>query len=251
MRNRGDASFADISGAYRVHRKIVEIAHDCLDSLADKLIRAGVRANAVTTASLFLAAVAGVLLSMGRFAPAAVTMSVASLGDALDGRVARRSGTASRGGALLDASADRYGEFFFLAGLAVYLRGSAGALVLTLCALAGSFMVSYGSAKAEGLRVPVPPGPMRRAERAIWLCAGVALAAPFEWLAKGGVVPAWAAHAPVFLALGALAVIGNASAIHRLRRLSRGAGPPPRVARSDRDSKEPGGVPTPHALRVR
>jgi CDP-diacylglycerol--glycerol-3-phosphate 3-phosphatidyltransferase len=177
-------------------------------------------------------------------------MSIASLGDAVDGRVARRSGSASVGGALLDASADRYSEFFFLTGLAVYLRASAGALVLALCALVGSFMVSYGSAKAEGLRMPVPAGPMRRAERAVWLCAGVALVAPFEWLVRVSVLPDWAAHAPLFVALWALAVVGNASAIRRLRGLSRGAAPS-RGIRREGDSTEPSAVPAPHALRVR
>jgi hypothetical protein len=112
-------------------------------------------------------------------------------------------------------------------------------------------MVSYGSAKAEGLRVPVPPGPMRRAERAVWLCAGVALAVPFEWLARVSMVPAWAAHAPIFVALWALAVVGNASAIRRLRGLSRVGAPAERAARSEGHSTEPSVVPAPHALRVR
>src|SRR5258708_6011223 len=150
-------------------RKIANATLWCLDRVADELIHAGVRANAVTLACLVLAAVAGVLVAGGHFALAAAAMSVSCLGDAIDGRVARRSGSTSVGGALLDASADRYGEFFCLAGLAVYFRSSMGALVLTLCALAGSFMISYGSAKAEGLRLPVPPSAMRRAERAVCL----------------------------------------------------------------------------------
>ena len=58
----------------------------------------------------------------------------------------------SVGGALLDASGDRYQEFFFLGGLAMFFRGSPPALMATLAALAGSFMVSYSSAKAEALR---------------------------------------------------------------------------------------------------
>jgi phosphatidylglycerophosphate synthase len=195
---------------------------------------------------------AGLLLSCGRFGAGALVMSIAFLGDAIDGRVARRSGTASVGGALLDASADRYGEFFCLAGLAVYFRESTGALVLALCALSGSFMISYGSAKAEGLGVSAPSSAMRRAERAVCLCAGVALAAAAEWLTPRLQLPAWAAHAPVFVALWVLAVVANTSAILRLRALARVSSPvPPPPAGPAVGAPEPSVVPASHALRIR
>jgi CDP-diacylglycerol--glycerol-3-phosphate 3-phosphatidyltransferase len=193
----------------------------CLDRAARGLVRLGVTANSVTVFSVAAAALAGVLLGFGRFGWAAAAMVIASLGDALDGLVARRSGSASVGGALLDASVDRYGEFFFLGGLAVYFRGWLLALVLALFALAGSYMVSYGSAKAEALHLPVPPGAMRRAGRAVCLCTGVALVPPSMWLARVGALPAWAALAPVLVALAVLAVAANVSAIRRLRALAR------------------------------
>jgi CDP-diacylglycerol--glycerol-3-phosphate 3-phosphatidyltransferase len=186
----------------------------CLDRAAACLIRLGVTANAITALSALVAALAGVLLSLGCFGWAALAMGVACLGDALDGVVARRSGSSSVGGALLDASVDRYGEFFFLAGLAVRFRSSLPVLLLALFALAGSYMVSYGSAKAEALRVPVPPSAMRRAERAVCLCAGVALATPFDWLGHG--------TAPIVVALTLIAIVANVSAIRRLRGLARG-----------------------------
>lgn len=208
-------------GPSSVLRRIVELVFWCLDRVADGLIQLGVGANAITAACLALAAVAGILLSSGRFALGGVVMSVASLGDAIDGRVARRSRTTSVGGALLDASADRYGEFFCLAGLAVHFRASTGALVLTLGALVGSFMVSYGSAKAEGLGLPVPPSAMRRAERAVCLCLGVSLVAPFGWLVRRSVLPLWSADAPVLVALWALAIVANASAVRRFWSLAR------------------------------
>jgi len=185
------------------------------------IVRAGITANAVTIASLGFAAVAGVLLSVGALGWAALAMVTACLGDALDGLVARRSASTSVGGALLDASVDRYGEFFFLGGLALYLRASTPLLAVTLSALAGSFMVSYGSAKAEALRVSVPPGLMRRAERAVCLCSGVGLVPLSDWLARASILPAWAARAPLVAALAVIAVGANASAIRRLRALAR------------------------------
>jgi phosphatidylglycerophosphate synthase len=197
-----------------------------LDRAAHRLARAGISANAVTGASMALAVVGGVLLGLGAFALAVPAMVLACLGDALDGLVARRSASASVGGALLDASVDRYGEFFFLGGLAVYFRASTPVLVLALLALAGSFMVSYSSAKAEALRLPSPPGLMRRPERAIWVCGGVALTAVLVALARVAPVSWWAAHAPVVAALGVLAVFANASAVRRLRSLAQNQSPP-------------------------
>jgi CDP-diacylglycerol--glycerol-3-phosphate 3-phosphatidyltransferase len=149
-------------------------------------------------------------------------MIVASLGDALDGLVARRSGTVSVAGALLDASGDRYQEFFFLGGLAVYFRASPVALIATLLALVGSFMVSYGSAKAEAFGVPVPAGVMRRAERAVCLCLATVLTVPWSWLITGtafpvwSALPRWASELPLLIAIGLIAVVGNVSAVWRL-----------------------------------
>jgi phosphatidylglycerophosphate synthase len=88
------------------------------------------------------AGVGGMLVGVGEFAWATGIVVIASLGDALDGLVARRSGAASIGGALLDSASDRYEETSLLGGPAVYFRGSVVLLVLTLGALAGSFMLA-------------------------------------------------------------------------------------------------------------
>jgi phosphatidylglycerophosphate synthase len=203
-------------------RVLLKAALWCLDRAARALVTLGVTANTVTVLGLCLAAVAGVLLSLGHFGLATAAMVVASLGDALDGLVARRSGSASDGVALLDASVDRYEEFFFFGGIAVLYRDSVPALVLALLALAGSFMVSYGSAKAEALDVPVPSGAMRRAERAACLCVAAAMAALFAWLGDHSLVPAWAVRTPLLVALALIGIVANVSAIRRLRSLARG-----------------------------
>jgi CDP-diacylglycerol--glycerol-3-phosphate 3-phosphatidyltransferase len=209
-----------------------------LDHAARGLIGAGVSANAVTVASVVTAAGGGVLLGFGYFGWASIAMIAASLGDALDGLVARRTGTSSVAGALLDASVDRYEEFFFLAGLSVYLHQVVWAFVLALTALAGSFMVSYGSAKAEALGVPVPPGAMRRVERAVVLCTGVAATFLCGAAARAAWLPAWAALAPLYGSLGVVAVVSNVSAIRRLRFLAR-------------QSRPAVVVPAPHPIDVR
>lgn len=191
-----------------------------LDRAADRLVAFGVSANSITGCCIALGVVGGVLLGFGYFGLAAVAMIIASLGDALDGLVARRGNTVSVAGALLDASGDRYQEFFFLGGLAVYLRESTFGLVVTLLALSGSFMVSYSSAKAEALGVPVPPGVMRRPERAVCMCAATTLMTPWALLMGNATRPLWATAFPMLAAVSLIAVVGNLSAVCRLRSLT-------------------------------
>jgi CDP-diacylglycerol---glycerol-3-phosphate 3-phosphatidyltransferase len=225
----------------------------CLDHVARGLVTLHVSANAVSLLGVALAAVGGVLLSLGHFGQAATAMVAASLGDALDGLVARRSGRASVSGALLDAAADRYEEFFFLGGLAVFFHESAPALVLALLALAGSFMVSYGSAKAEGLALPVPASAMRRAERAVCLCVGATAAAAMGWMVGKAWVPAWAPRIPLVASLAVIAVVANVSAVRRLRwlaRLTPHAGAVIRSGSGSEASAPPAVVTAHHALRL-
>jgi CDP-diacylglycerol---glycerol-3-phosphate 3-phosphatidyltransferase len=200
-----------------------------LDLVARGLVALGVTANAITVSSVVLAAIGGVLLAFGEFGWAGAAMVAASLGDALDGMVARRSRSASMAGALLDASVDRYEEFFFLGGLAVHFHDSTPALVVMLAALVGSFMVSYGSAKAEAFGVPVPAGAMRRAERAVCLCGGVLAMPVFAWATRDYALPGWATDAPILFMVTVVAVGANVSAVRRLRLLAAGR---PSVARS-------------------
>jgi CDP-diacylglycerol--glycerol-3-phosphate 3-phosphatidyltransferase len=215
-----------------------------LSPVVDALIAAGVSANAVTGASLGAGLFAGGALALGHFGIAACAMAVASLGDAVDGLLARRTQTASSGGALFDASVDRYEEFFVLGGLALYFRSNAGALALGLLAIAGSFMVSYGSAKAEANGVPVPGGVLRRASRASLLAAGTTLVPIAKTIVPPLSAPAWAAYSPVLLVLALIAVAANASAIVRLRAVACAISPGPGVARArkkaPRESTLPG-----------
>jgi phosphatidylglycerophosphate synthase len=195
-----------------------------LSPLVDGLAAAGVRPNEVTVVSLVAGLVAGAALALDQFGWATAAILFASRGDGVDGMLARRTGSASVGGALLDAAVDRYGEFFVLGGLAVLFHESTPILVLVLVALAGSFMVSYGSAKAESLRVAVPDGMMRRAERATVLCVGVA-AVPFAGVLATRLDVPWLQHAPILLAVGIVAVAANASAVRRLRLVALAATP--------------------------
>ncbi len=192
-----------------------------LQPIGRACVKIGVSANAVSLASLFFSAVTGVALAFGHFGVAALATAFASLGDALDGLVAREAGTASDAGEVLDAAVDRYAEFFFLAGLAVHYREDTWALVIVLFALLGSFMVSYSTAKAEALHVDPPRGAMRRVERAVYLGVGallVPVVAPF--LARAS-APAWTHEVTMLAALTLVALVGNVSAARRLAAVAR------------------------------
>ncbi len=201
------------------------ITVEVLGPIARTVASAGISANAVTGFSLAAGAVGGLLLACGHFGLAALAVVLASFGDAVDGLVARRTCTASPGGALFDASVDRYEEFFVLGGLAFYFRASEVVLALALLALLGSFMVSYGSAKAEALGVPVPRGIMRRAERAAFLGVGVTAVPVVGAVARMLSLPAWVEASPIVAALAIVAVVANVSAARRIQIIARSASP--------------------------
>lgn len=193
----------------------MEMTYWALAPIGNALVRLGVSANSVTAISFVFGLTAGGALAAGHFGIAAALSAFSALADALDGYVARESGTASDAGETYDAAVDRYVEFFFFAGLLFYARGSALWVALILVALIGSFMVSYGTAKAEALHVDPPRGAMRRTERAAYLTLGVLvtpLAAPF--------LPPSLAGAPVALALAVVGVVSNVSAVHRLVKIA-------------------------------
>ncbi len=197
----------------------MEMAYWALSPVAKALVRLGVTANSITLLSLVLGAGAGVALIGGHFGIGAALSTASALGDALDGFVARESNTASDAGETFDAAVDRYNEFFFLGGLAIFYRTNALFLGLVLFTLLGSFMVSYATAKAEALRVDAPRGAMRRQERAVYLTAGVALA-PFAAAAPRFVQVSIVADVPVVVALLVVAVVANISAVQRLHRIA-------------------------------
>jgi CDP-diacylglycerol--glycerol-3-phosphate 3-phosphatidyltransferase len=195
----------------------MEMGYWAMRPVARACIAVGLTANGVSWISLALAALAGVSLAAGAFGLGAALSLASSACDALDGMVARETGTASDAGEVLDAAVDRYAELFFLGGVAFHLRMDPLALVLSLAAIAGAIMVSYSTAKAEALGVPPPRGAMRRQERAVYMVAGAALVPIVGAACARAGLPAWFAQVPLLGALGLIAVVGNASAVRRLQ----------------------------------
>ena len=108
----------------------------------------------------------------------AAVFVVGSLLDILDGALARAGGRSTPFGAFLDSTTDRVGEGAMLAaiGLVFARDGNDVAVVLTVVAVAGSFLVPYVRAKAEALGLRGDVGLGSRAERVVVITAGLVLA---------------------------------------------------------------------------
>ena len=98
-------------------------------------------------------------------------MGISGIFDLADGLVARIGKKETKFGALLDSSIDRYSELAIFVGLAVLYRGDSG-LYAVMLALAGSMMVSYTKARAEGLGIPCNAGMLQRPERMVIVIVG-------------------------------------------------------------------------------
>jgi phosphatidylglycerophosphate synthase len=191
-------------------KDVMEMLCWAVQPVVSACARLRITPDAVTFSSLALGLASGVALALGHFGVAALLATVAAGGDAIDGLLARRLGVDSRAGELLDAVVDRYVDFALVGGVAFYYRGDPARLALGLGALLASFMVSYTTARADGLRIVAPRGSMRRVERSV-LVVGAAALMP----AAAALGPAWV-DVPMTLALGMIAVVGNVSAVRRL-----------------------------------
>lgn len=227
---RGHERLAREQGLPLLGKVPMEAVYAAILPLGRGLARIGVSANAVSIASLAIAAAAGVLFATGHFGAGAAVAVIATLADALDGIVARETRTSNRFGQVLDTTIDRYVDALLLGGIAVFVRTEIWLLVLTIGALVGGFMVSYASSVLRELKADDSGAPMRRAHRVAYLLTAAALV-PFTDLALGGVsMYAWGSRAevplalhiaPIVFALAAIAVIGNVSAVARLLRTAR------------------------------
>lgn len=208
-------------GSPLLGKSVMEGAYWFLQPIGKLLVFCRVTPNQISWSSLVFGILAGICLAFGHFGFGAAFASISALLDSLDGMVARMTGVASDAGEVLDASADRYVEFFFLGGLAVYYREIPSLLILTLLALVGSFMVSYSTAKAEALHVDPPKGSMRRPERALYLILGAALSPITIPIFETDRMFSIAIGHPMVFAVAMVAVLSNLSAIERLHSVAK------------------------------
>jgi CDP-diacylglycerol--glycerol-3-phosphate 3-phosphatidyltransferase len=171
-----DSVFVSVSGN-REHCLIEKVKEDVaaiLQPSTNFLVRSRVTPDILTMIGFALNGVAAALFGLDEYRWGGFTVLFAGLFDLLDGQVARTGRTETKFGALLDSTVDRYSEILVWFGLAVsFIRsGSLWTSSALFFALAGSLMVSYVRARAEGLGEDCKVGVMQRPERVILLGLG-------------------------------------------------------------------------------
>lgn len=177
-----------------------------LEPVTRTSLRFGIHPHVLTLLGFVITVLSAVLFGLGFFRLAGLVLFIGGSCDVLDGHLARVSGMKSVFGALLDSTLDRYAEIVVFLGIIAYYMYNAPAdplnevwVFVVVAGLAGSLMVSYVRARAEGLGQECTVGLMQRPERV--LCLGI-----------GALIGE--AMLPVALVL--IAVVANITAFSRL-----------------------------------
>ncbi len=170
-----------------------------LDPLGRLFLRLGLTPNMVTMLGLLGNTIGAYFLARGDLLTGGILVAVMTPIDALDGTMARLRGEASDWGAYVDSVSDRYSELIIYGGLLYHFltAGDVRGGMLTFGAAAGSVLVSYVRARAEGLGYEAKVGLLTRAERYIVLAPSLI----FNF---------------VYIGLGILAVFSNITAVQRI-----------------------------------
>ena len=138
-----------------------------LDPLGGFLNRLGLTPNMVTGLGLLGNTIGAIYLARGEMLTGGLWIALMTPVDALDGTMARLRGESSDFGAFVDSVSDRYSELIIYGGLLYHflVRGELLGGMLTFGAAAGSVLVSYVKARAEGLGYEAKVGLLTRAER--------------------------------------------------------------------------------------
>ncbi|MFZ5896627.1 MAG: CDP-alcohol phosphatidyltransferase family protein [Myxococcota bacterium] len=221
-----EAARARLSGTIWQRSDLALFAYRAFFSLGAALGRAGVSANALTYASLVFAATSCIAAARGYFAPAALALIVGGLCDALDGVVARTTGTVSRYGALLDSTVDRVSDTLPLLGILVFHAHEPLLAIIPGLALIGAMVIPYARARTEALGGTLPSLFMRRPERVVLLVVCLLLGG---WHAPLGAPAALLLVGTTLLAV--LNAIGGVLVLRAAERALEGAPVPERSLR--------------------
>ncbi|MEA2650433.1 MAG: CDP-diacylglycerol---glycerol-3-phosphate 3-phosphatidyltransferase [Chloroflexota bacterium] len=136
--------------------------------------------NTITVIGLLITIVASALVAGGWLLVGAAVLTAGSLLDAVDGALARAQGGGTAFGSFLDSTLDRASEAIVYVGIVFWFLGALEAPTLPVLAvfvaMAGSFLVSYAHARAEGIGLSASVGLAPRTERLVLVIAGIAFA---------------------------------------------------------------------------
>ena len=139
--------------------------------IGHSLRRAGISADVITITGIAMATVAALTIGAGYLRVGFLFLLLTGIPDALDGAVARASGTGSDRGAFFDSVSDRLTDALLFGGVAWYLASNEPGriMMLPVAIMALAMFISYQRAKAESLGFDAKGGLMERAERIIVL----------------------------------------------------------------------------------
>jgi CDP-diacylglycerol--glycerol-3-phosphate 3-phosphatidyltransferase len=179
--------------------RLRKIFKGILDPIGALLNRTGLTPNTITLLGLAGTTFGAYLISQGKMTLGAIVLFLFVIVDAFDGTMARLRGEPSDFGAFVDSVSDRYAEFITFGGLLYYFLAQENYLgvMMTFAAAAGSVLVSYVKARAEGLNFTAKVGILSRVERYIVL------------------IPLLLFNQP-FFAVVIIAVLGNFTALQRI-----------------------------------
>jgi len=152
-----------------------------LDPIGNFLNGLGLTPNTITLLGLLGTTIGAYIISQGDMTLGAFVLLGSVLVDAFDGTMARLRGEPSDFGAFVDSVSDRYAELVTFGGLLYYFdtQGSYAGVVVSFIAAAGSVLVSYVKARAEGLGFTAKVGILTRLERYLVLIPLLVFNQPF------------------------------------------------------------------------
>jgi CDP-diacylglycerol--glycerol-3-phosphate 3-phosphatidyltransferase len=181
-----------------------------LRPIIDTLVRNRVHPNVLSTIGFLITITSAFAFHSHHVRIAGLLILLGGSFDLFDGRVARATGLASKFGAFYDSTLDRMSEVaVYLGILSLYNDyrlelGDVGMIYAIMLAMAGSLMISYTRARAEGLGIDCKVGLMQRGERVVL----IGLASLFFGEDQNGLA--------LRIVIYALAVLTNLTAIHRI-----------------------------------
>jgi CDP-diacylglycerol---glycerol-3-phosphate 3-phosphatidyltransferase len=146
-----------------------------VNPLVERLIRAGVRPNTITTVGTGLVLASALAYATGHVRIGGAVLLLSGVADTLDGQVARGGAMVTRFGAFYDSTLDRVGDGATFIGIGAFLMTAPDvawrtpAVVVCMVAILSSLLVSYARARAEGLGLDCKVGIAQRAERILGL----------------------------------------------------------------------------------
>ena len=188
-----------------------------LTPVAKRLIN--VNPNTLSWIGLILALASGVLMYLSYdtcilLIVGAIVVIVSGYFDAIDGKVAKLSGKASRKGDYLDHVFDRYADVFMIGGVAISAWCNP---YLGMLALVGVLLTSYMGTQAQAVGAPrLYAGLLGRADRVVLstlfpIIQYVACALGYGRIEIGGFSISW-----MEIMIAYFAIVGNLTAVQRV-----------------------------------